>query len=110
MILQKNLNDETVIFCGYDEGDNRRKVAFKGWWLIHPSEQFKAVDVYGIWAVAVTRKGNIVIIVDDSANLDLPRFLIYPSFEEAEKAGIPEEVISAAIKEYEKVFVEILDI
>ncbi|MEW5921610.1 MAG: hypothetical protein AB1796_11830 [Bacillota bacterium] len=111
MILQKrNLNDEMIIFCGYDEGDNKRKAAFKGWWLIHPGEQFEAVDTHAIWAVAVTRKGNIVAIADGSAGLDLPRFFIYPSFEEAEKAKIPEEVISVAIKEYKKVFVETLDV
>jgi hypothetical protein len=80
--------------------------AFVGRWLIEPDEEYRSehegddlgseTQVMGgtTFAVGETAKGNIVIWVD--ARRSSPTYAVHDSFDDAESAGVPADVVALA--------------
>ena len=81
--------------------DSYRPVEFEGRWLVEPDRDEtrtteESYDRGAYWGVALTKKGNIAVYTahcNDGFDATLDS---YASFEEAEAAGVPADILGTA--------------
>lgn len=92
-----------------------RRVQFEGRWLVEPDQDATRPDdpagnagfYYG---VAVTRRGNIAVYIDNTEPSNTARLNTYPSLDAAAAEGLPEEIYEMAEAKIGPDHVEELDI
>ncbi len=96
-------------------GEPTQTQAFFGRWLVepHPDRTRTVVDGYDTdlhWGVALTRRGQIAVYTADYYGHVPARLETYPTLDEAEKHGVPGDIISMAAHELGEDRVTRLDI
>ena len=99
-----------------------RRIRFEGRWLVDPNpdnpEAFEgdiaegARNTRGVYyGVALTRRGNIAVYESSTRQNHDDRLDHYGSFEEAEEAGVPSDILARAAEELDSgAYVQKLDI
>lgn len=117
-VEEEKLKEETgmetiqVDIGGYH--NSKRAVEFVGRWLVSPGDDVRSAepqaDAGAYYGVALTRRGNIAVYcahVNEGFDATLEH---YPSFEAAEKAGWPKDIMAEARSEADPNYVQKLDI
>jgi len=91
------------------------QASFVGRWLLWPDEAETRTGVSGYdagayYGVALTRKGNIAVYVRHVNDRFAPTLETYKSFEEAEKRGMPGDILAMVASEISDGYVQKLDI
>ncbi len=76
-------------------------VEFVGRWLVHPDERETRTgepgyDAGAYFGVALTQKGNIAVYTRHVNDGFAPTLEVFHSFEEAEKEGVPGDILGTA--------------
>ena len=91
-------------------GGGTRRVAFTGRWLVVPDDDVRSVASSGVrYGIALTEGGRIAVHFEH-VNSGPRGFSVYDHLDEAENAGVPEDIVVLARAELEPYFIEELDI
>lgn len=95
--------------------DTPYTVQFVGRWLLHPdpSDTRTSEDGYDAGAyfgVALTQRGKIAVYVQHVNDGFAPRLTPYSSFEEAERSGVPGDILATAAADMGADYVQKWDI
>ncbi len=106
--LEVELSRET----GYGWEETSYPAQFVGRWLVYPDpdETRAGYDPGTYYGVALTQKGNIAVYNRHVNDMAAPSLNVYSSFEEAERAGEPGDILAMASREINDGYVQTLDI
>ena len=95
--------------------DTTHTVRFQGMWLVEPDEDDTRTteadyDAGTYFGVALTKRNQIAVYSTDSSYNPKAELRTYPSFDAAELAGCPKDILAEARRGVDPDYVEDLDI
>ena len=95
-----------------DNGDELKKVAFKGRWLFEEKSGYDETLPQGtVYSVAITAKDKLFMLYEKFGAQEFHEYKIYDDFNEMKDSGeVPSEILNAVADEIGEDYEEFLDI